>query len=399
MKFLEVSLLTSDSVLVKYKTSEKEAESVVEFYDSLNPEWLPFAVSMLCVGRLEIDVLRLPVVCGTLESVVEIINYYSQKSLKPHSIKVEPFFFFRRCKVKRFKEPVILTGGGIDSSMVTFFYVLERKERPLLLFFNYGQAAATFELESVKRVAEKLGLNVRVVKVNLQKLRKMLNLFPSISIEGPFPARNWFFYICTLGLGDFKEISVNVFKGEFDENHPDHSPKAMWFLQNLCKLLNYKSRVVVPIKDLDKGEVMFWLRNQTDIKEIRSCYSFFRRTCGACTGCLNKFVSFVGSGAEVTDFEDTRVKPFNSRKFFEKYLHRVFTDHYPESRKKEISFVVEKCLPFVRKNLYKKYIDSLGDEKLERLKSFASSHSKFLETLNLDKIKEKVNGAFTFNFA
>ncbi len=331
----------------------------------LDPILMEIACGWLMVGRLHLSELYLYHVPKRMAALLEEAgNYMADHCNKPHTFKViccENKFEGKHFIPEEFQlakagtKDLLLSGGGLDSSTTSL--LLAYVGIPFrTLFFNYGQAARMYEWESVQMIdsynAEKSAADVEsaMLQVNLHLVRRGLKAFDNISNEGSFPCRNWFLYFAALAYA--KEIPpnifINIFKGEFDDNHRDHSPRTFELFNKL--VLEYNGvdcRLVTPFKELDKSDLAYLLVSyfpDVDIAKIRSCYAFFRRIDGACTGCVNKFVSVIHAGFTAEEFGDSRIKPYRATKLWQKYYPRMFDDTYPISRRSEIAFVISQFL-------------------------------------------------------
>ncbi len=377
---------------------------------------LAAAGAMAIVGRLELDELWLPHLTDPrLEGIfTKVVNYFSQKSKKPHSVRVR-FYAGRPSRVSsapfpvadglgglneafldiELTHPIVLMGGGTDSCGIYAYYA-KKGLKPVGLYYEYGQAAKSYERKAIFDLAQHFNSNAVRVPITLSSLRRELNKYPNISMEGAFPARNWIFYLSTLcmlkELGG-NEIAVSVFKGEFDDNHPDHSPITLQDFQDMVDVYvgSGKCKVVVPMRDLDKSDAVFWYKEKIEpewpIDRTRSCYGMFGRIDGACTGCMNKFVSMAYAGYDMgkTQFFDSdwktsngikrgsRIDPRAATKYFYKYFKRALAgSNYNETRNAEIMWVMQNYPPNHKNTQAElKMLESANQDRIHALRKIA----------------------------
>lgn len=349
-------------------------------------------IGFLVVGRVHLATLILQHVPAHLAPLIqEGVNYMASKCNLPHSVKVvclgkipvmesqnfidEPSVPTLRKFADGAKGNLLLSGGGLDSS--TTALVLAVAGIPYeTLFFSFGQAARNYEWESINLIDSYNVENIPTwqpkstrLEVNLSILRRGLAAFEDISNEGTFPCRNWFLYFTSLASIEYtpRNVFINIFKGEFDDNHADHSPRTFDIFQRI--LMAYSGNdchLLTPFKYLDKSDLAYILRQKfpaVPVAKIRSCYCFFRNTCGGCTGCVNKFVSIIHAGFTFEDFGPSRIDPRKATKLWIKYWDSIFSDKYPDSRRAEIAYVCNQFLSFkptpmtdTEKPIFEKYL-------------------------------------------
>jgi len=337
----------------------------------MDPILAEIGFGFLVVGRLVLSELIFPHVPSHLTPLLtEAVNYMVSKCEEPHTVKVickgNPY----ASNTDSFIEApswtpagenssgnLLLSGGGLDSS--TTALMLAKEGIPYrTIFFSFGQAARVYEWESVNFVdayCSKFGHQADSTKleVNLSVLRRGLSDYKDVSNEGSFPCRNWFLYFLSVSYQTVipKNIFINVFKGEFDDNHADHSPRTFdLFRQIILAYSKADCHLLTPFKYLDKSDLAFILREyfgDLEVAKIRSCYAFFRRICGGCTGCVNKFVSLIHAGFSFEEFAGaggSRIDPRKATKLWDKYYPRIFDDTYPDTRRAEIAYVINRFL-------------------------------------------------------
>lgn len=384
---------------------------------------LAFAGAMTTVGRWKLDELWIPHFDNPkFEAVVEkVVDYFAGKSLDPHHVTIKWYGEWHRLEIQAYVpiNPIVLMGGGTDSCGIYAYYA-KKGLKPIGLYYEYGQGAKSSERKAIFDIAKHFNSQAIRSPLNLSKIRRELNKFDSISMEGAFPARNWIFYALTLDrLVELQgnEIAVSVFKGEFDDHHPDHSPITLNDFQQLIDLYvgPNKCRVVVPMRTLDKSDAVYWYKEKIEqewpIDKTRSCYGMFNRIDGACTGCMNKFVSqaFAGYDMHETQFYKSdwatsngnkvgsRVNPTAATKYFHKYFKRALEGkNYHDGRNSEIMWVMGKYRPS-HKNVQTEYFELLksNEPRVRLLLDMATDRWRDRNAAGADAIEKVMNDART----
>lgn len=389
---------------------------------SSDPAFLAAAVAMLVVGRTPIEELWVPHLPNeAVEKLfVKVVNYFANKSEQPHNIDVKFYGDYKKPfnepPVFDVSQPIVLMGGGTDSCGMYAYYA-KKGFKPIGLFYEYGQAAKSYERKAVFDIAEHFKSSTIRVPITLSKIRRELNKHADISVEGAFPARNWLFYLLTLARLpslNASEIAVSVFKGEFDDKHPDHSPITLQDFQDMVDAYigAGKCKVVVPMRELDKSDAVYWYKEKIEpewsLDKTRSCYGMFGRIDGACTGCANKFVAMAAAGYEMAETQfyksdwktsvgvkhGSRINPTAATKYFHKYFKRALSaSNYEDERNSEIMYVMNKYPPS------HKYVQAELQELLAsnstRIQDLLAMMAKRLLTRNADTIEKSMDEART----
>lgn len=195
---------------------------------------------------------------------------------------------------------IILLGGGIDSTTLLVDEVLQGNEL-YGLFFNYNQRAYRDELRSVKYFCKKYNVDLKVVKVELDKVSsseilKNSSNNSSYCLEG----RNAIFLTIAVTYAAYKnigEILVGFHKAPMGYSYADsHEPFLNAFNNYVDWSLNdnYKNKikVVAPYKDLSRVDIFkkSLVLDKEIIDKSYTCYyekSTDLDLC-ACNHCLQK---------------------------------------------------------------------------------------------------------------
>lgn len=203
------------------------------------------------------------------------------------------------------KNAIVLCSGGMDS-VVAAHGVKEKYDKIVFLFFDYGQRAIEKERESATRCASEIG--AELIEMRLSELGKfsgsLINKEGEVkelskedlkdtSEEGEkwyVPCRNVLFLSYALALAEskFDECDLIVgFKCEGKESYPDTTKEFVSRINDLALSCNGKFKVVAPLHDLDKEDIVkLGLEKKVVLEKTWSCYSPLEgKQCGKCLAC------------------------------------------------------------------------------------------------------------------
>jgi 7-cyano-7-deazaguanine synthase len=215
------------------------------------------------------------------------------------------------------KQAIILTSGGLDSSVLAYYVKKKLKVNKIgLLFFDYGQKALEEELFCVKLLARKLKSKLEIIdlkwlgKISTSLINKRQGGKEEI-IKWYVPFRNSIFIVNALAIAESNFIKTNmeseVFLGikyEGDIRFKDTTPKFLEEVNRLAKFSQKgKFRILAPFIDKDKEEIVeLGKRLGVNFKDNYSCYlgGGFAKIkgkkiavhCGKCAGCLARKKGF-----------------------------------------------------------------------------------------------------------
>lgn len=214
---------------------------------------------------------------------------------------------------------VSLLSGGLDSTVASFLAAREGTPAEALVF-DYGQRSAKREIEAAKKIAKRLGSDLRVIKLPFLKevtqTALVMNdkVIPQIkmaklddrteteksAMEVWVPNRNGLFLnigaAVAEGLG-IGEILVG-FNSEEAVTFPDNSANFVSRADNFFALSTMsKVRVKAPTIGLNKTEIVKkGIELDVPFQEIWSCYLGGRKMCGRCESCLRSLRAYQNAG-------------------------------------------------------------------------------------------------------
>lgn len=177
----------------------------------------------------------------------------------------------------------LLFSGGIDSTALAW------ATRPdLLLFVDYGQAAAKGEERASRAVADALGLRLDVVRVDLSALGRG-SMAGSDALPGA-PPENWPFrnqMLVTLAAMTYAGLDVSeIALGTVvtDRLHPDGRPEFMAAIDEVVRVQS-GVRVTMPARDVSTDELVATSGvHRSILGWTFSCHTG-EWACGQCRGC------------------------------------------------------------------------------------------------------------------
>lgn len=215
-------------------------------------------------------------------------------------------------------EAVLLLSGGLDSSTVLAM-AAERGYEIVALSFDYGQRHKK-ELESAKRVAERLGVKDHIVmKLDLGELLR--SSLTRRSEEVPVgrgrgeisrgipstyvPSRNIIFLSIAASIAESRGAeAVFIAANAVDfSGYPDCTPE---FIDSFQKVLQvgtkagvegHAVKVEAPVLRLSKADIIREaVRLKVPLEMTWSCYKGGRKACGKCDSCVLRLQGFAAAG-------------------------------------------------------------------------------------------------------
>ncbi len=209
---------------------------------------------------------------------------------------------------------LVLMSGGLDSTTVAT-YAKSRGDEIFGLSFNYGQRHV-IEMESSRRVAERLGVERKVINIDMRQIGSSSLTSESEVDEGSVnregipntyvPGRNIIFLSIAGALADIKgasKIYIGVNSVDYS-GYPDCRPDFIGSMQNTLRLglANGPSSnlsIIAPLQKLSKAEIV---RMGTELgapyELTYSCYRGGTKSCGHCDSCLLRLKGFMEAGIE-----------------------------------------------------------------------------------------------------
>jgi len=214
---------------------------------------------------------------------------------------------------------LVLLSGGLDST-VNFFEALNQSEVKLALTFDYGQRAASKELQASARISASRSIPHKIIslpffkdfgtsslidpskdvpqgdELDISSLEKSEQSAKSVWI----PNRNGIFLNIAAGLAESMKIDLVIpgFNAEEAKTFPDNSEKYMGALTQsfyystsnrvmvqCYTVKNEKVEIVRRGKELDVPFGLMW-----------PCYLGTDAWCGECESCLRARRAFIAAG-------------------------------------------------------------------------------------------------------
>ncbi|NOQ28985.1 MAG: 7-cyano-7-deazaguanine synthase QueC [Methanosarcinales archaeon] len=211
---------------------------------------------------------------------------------------------------------VILLSAGLDST-VAFKHVYDRCSELLALTFDYGQRAATNELEHVTMICREFDVLHEVIELpwirNFGGALTDASALPELAeheLDGAasvdsarrvwVPARNLLFLSIAAGYAEDRgyELITVGFDAEEAATFPDNTCE---FVERFNRALEYGTltppTIDAPLIDLDKaGIVRLGMAIDAPLALSWSCYESGDLPCGVCESCLRRARAFAEAG-------------------------------------------------------------------------------------------------------
>jgi 7-cyano-7-deazaguanine synthase len=212
---------------------------------------------------------------------------------------------------------LVVCSGGLDSTVAA--KVLQNQGFEVtLLHFRYRHRAERREAERVKRIASRLGCNVKIVDTDIFRdvighSRLIESSDDQIIRDGDgeagaefayewVPARNLIFLSIAVGIAEAQGFGTVALGNNLEEAgaYPDNE---MIFIEKLNDVLpyatNYQKRVklAMPVGNLMKHEIVkLGVEIDAPLEETWSCYEGEKLHCGTCGPCYMRRKAFKING-------------------------------------------------------------------------------------------------------
>lgn len=217
---------------------------------------------------------------------------------------------------------IVLLSGGLDSTTCAAWALREGYE-VVALSLDYGQRQR-IELERARAVATRLGVEHRVVKVDLAVLGGSALTDPALDVPKDrdeeaigagvpvtyVPARNTILLSLALGLAevvDARHLVIGVNRLDYS-GYPDCRAPFLRAFEELAQVATragaeegVRFEVLAPLLDLSKADIVRLARSlEAPIELTHSCYDPDPegRSCGRCDACRLRLRGFAEAGCE-----------------------------------------------------------------------------------------------------
>lgn len=205
---------------------------------------------------------------------------------------------------------IVLLSGGLDST-VAAAYMKNTGYKLTALTFDYGQPKR--EMETAKKIAEKLNVEHIIIKLDFLKFPKNIPKTTQNDLKNHeiskknahsvwVPARNLVF--CSIAASIAEKNSIKIISAGFDleeaKTFPDNSIE---FVDKLNELLKYAClkdvEICAPLLKMNKKEIVeLGARIKAPMSLSWSCYKNEEKPCGVCESCQRRKRAFKEAGIE-----------------------------------------------------------------------------------------------------
>jgi len=212
---------------------------------------------------------------------------------------------------------ITLLSSGLDST-VAFKQALDTFGRVICLTFDYGQKAATIEIENAASICIEYGCEHHVIPLPWYRYfggaltgtnelpEPSASDLDDLEISGEsarsvwVPARNMVFLSIAAAFAEEHRMEHIVvgFDAEEAATFPDNTPE---FIELFDKAMEYGTMnhpiIFAPLAGLDKeGIVRLGLKIQAPMEYSWSCYTAGPLPCGVCESCMRRKRAFSSVG-------------------------------------------------------------------------------------------------------
>lgn len=199
------------------------------------------------------------------------------------------------------KDIVILYSGGMDSSVALYQFAERIK---LAVSFNYGSKHNTREIEYAALNCKALGIEHRVIEMDLNKMGFVSNLLQS-GAEIPnghyedenmkktvVPFRNGIMLSIAAGIAESIDCNQLLISNHAGDHaiYPDCRPDFMNSMSNAIRFGTYNQvEILAPYTHLTKREIALEGRKlNVPFEKTYSCYNGQESHCGTCGTCTER---------------------------------------------------------------------------------------------------------------
>ncbi len=226
---------------------------------------------------------------------------------------------------------VVLFSGGLDST-TCLYWAIKHFAKVSAVSFRYGQRHSS-ELDCAKHIAKSLGVNHRIIDIDIAQLGGSALTDESLSVPDHddslvydassttvpityVPARNTIFLSYALAVAEVthaRHIVIGVSSVDYS-GYPDCRPDFIHAFETLANLATVAGRqghhltINAPLQHLSKAETLkLGLSLGVDYSQTVSCYQAdsLGRACGVCDSCHLRRQGFIQAGID----DPTRYQP------------------------------------------------------------------------------------------
>lgn len=269
---------------------------------------------------------------------------------------------------------ILSFSGGIDST-AGLLNSLDKGQNIQPLWISFGQRNDKAELDVVKKILTKLGINPLIVKMDIKE--QILKGWKDWNYI--IPGRN-FLFVCfanaILKHSIKREVFIYLCAHKDEMKHRRNTDKSKYFFNKASDLFSLDSgkKIVVgtPFANVSKTEILsywrkYWVEKyQINPHNTTTCY--YGRGCGKCEACLKRTISLLASGFDVDPF--IKVHPMKDPSGFivNKWIPQIKLGKFTRIKKLDFLIAVEKCLDIIPKKV-KEFYDNLPSQTLLAMKN------------------------------
>lgn len=250
-------------------------------------------------------------------------------------------------------ETVLNFSGGLDST-AGLLYALDKGEKVLPLWIDFGQRNNLAEYKSIKKISHRLKIKPLILSVNLKK--DILAGWKDWDFI--IPGRNFLFLSLANSILRFSKASEkNVYlcahKDEMgfmkNRDKSNHFFKETSFL--FSAVSGQKIKCLSPFRNYSKSEIISYWRRKWEKKyklsplETTTCY--YSDNCGKCDACLKRAIYLLAGGYDISQSVKTNPLEDQGGLIKNSWLPRIKNGKIVRNNKLDFFIAVEKSWEIV----------------------------------------------------
>lgn len=207
---------------------------------------------------------------------------------------------------------IAIVSGGIDSVTMLYSLVKEKRRKPYVISFDYGQRASK-EIDMTRWHCEKLGLEFDLIELPMKDILSNSALMQS-DADLPnsdskkeskkvtvVPARNLIMLSVVVGLAENNGIKEVYYAAHADDEevYPDCRKEFVMSLSTTSYLATYTGvEIKAPFVEKYKSDIVRkGLILNVPFEMTWTCYKGGEKACGKCSSCQERIEAFKKNGA------------------------------------------------------------------------------------------------------
>lgn len=269
-------------------------------------------------------------------------------------------------------DSILSFSGGLDST-AGLLYTLEKKQKVLPIWIDYGQKNRMAEYKAVHKITKKIGIKMIVIKLDL-------NSFIS---EGSkdwnfiIPGRNFLFLSIAnslLKLSNKKAGKIYLCAHKDEMKHKVNKDKSRYFFSTAARFFSLESsrkiKTLSPLSNFSKAEIIYYWKKNWEKKfgisphDTTSCY--YKSSCGRCGACLHRAILLLATGYKIDSKMEVNPMEDPGKLIINDWMPRIKSKDISGNKKLDFLIAVSKCINIVPRAI-RKYYEQLPKKTINSL--------------------------------